>query len=89
MIVSLTIKNFIIIRNVEVVFDKGFNILTGMTGGGKSLILKALDFLMGARSSKDLIAFDAFTDDDYELAGDTVKLTVPTKSYRLVRVEEK
>lgn len=55
MIVSINIKNFILIKDIEILFAPGLNILTGITGGGKSLILKALDFLLGARASKEVI----------------------------------
>ena len=55
MIVSLSIKNFVLVKEVSLAFAPGMNVITGMTGGGKSLILKALDFLLGARPSPDMV----------------------------------
>ena len=55
MIKSLLIKNFILIDELFLEFDKGFNVLTGETGSGKSIILKAIDCVMGARGQKDVI----------------------------------
>ena len=55
MIKSLLIKNFILIDELFLEFDKGFNVLTGETGSGKSIILKAIDCVMGARVQKDVI----------------------------------
>lgn len=55
MIKTLNIKDFILIDELEVVFDKGFNVITGETGAGKSIIIQAIDIAFGARASKDLI----------------------------------
>ncbi len=55
MILNLYIRNFVLIREFEITFNSGMNVITGVTGGGKSLILKALDFLLGARSSSEII----------------------------------
>ena len=53
MIKTLNIKDFILIDELEVVFDKGFNVITGETGAGKSIIIQAIDIAFGARASKD------------------------------------
>lgn len=55
MIKNLSIKNFVLIDNLEISFDKGLNILTGETGAGKSIIIDAIDLAFGARSSKEQI----------------------------------
>ena len=55
MIKSVLIKNFILIDELFLEFDNGFNVLTGETGAGKSIILKAIDTALGARVSKDVI----------------------------------
>jgi len=55
MIKTLRIKDFIIIDELELSFDKGFNVITGETGAGKSIIINAIDLAFGARASKDLI----------------------------------
>lgn len=55
MLKTLLIKNFALIDELEVSFDKGLNILTGETGSGKSIIIGAIDIALGARASKDII----------------------------------
>lgn len=55
MIKSLYIKNFTIIDETEVLFNRGLNILTGETGAGKSILIDAIDTAFGARASKELI----------------------------------
>lgn len=55
MLVELNIKNFAIIEDINVYFDKGLNILTGETGSGKSIIIEALGIILGGRGSKDLV----------------------------------
>lgn len=52
MIRILKIKNFALIKDAEVVFDKGFNVIVGSTGAGKSLVVKALNFVFGAKPNK-------------------------------------
>lgn len=55
MITRLSIKNFAIIKDLDISFTKGFNVLTGETGAGKSMITDAISLLMGARASLDFI----------------------------------
>lgn len=55
MITSLIIKDFILIDELEIAFDKGFNVITGETGAGKSIIINAVDLAFGARASKEVI----------------------------------
>lgn len=55
MLKSLLIKNFILINELNLQFQEGFNVLCGETGAGKSIIIKALDIVLGAKASKDLI----------------------------------
>jgi DNA repair protein RecN (Recombination protein N) len=55
MIKSLYIKNFALIDELEVGFEKGLNILTGQTGAGKSIILGALNMILGERADTDVI----------------------------------
>ena len=50
MLLNLTITNFAIIDRLEVQFDGGFNVLTGETGAGKSIILDAVGLLLGDRA---------------------------------------
>lgn len=55
MLLELTIKNFAIIEDLRVEFSSGFNVITGETGSGKSIIFDALSVVLGARANKDLI----------------------------------
>lgn len=55
MLRELHIKNFAIIHDLRVQFDENLNILTGETGAGKSIIIGALDLLLGERADVDFI----------------------------------
>ncbi len=51
----LRINNFAIIDEIEVEFQEGFNVLTGETGAGKSILIGALGLVLGAKSGGDII----------------------------------
>lgn len=55
MLEHLSIKNFALIENCEISFDKGLNIITGETGAGKSIIIQAATILLGGRASVENI----------------------------------
>ena len=55
MISTLHIKNIGIIEDLNIDFNDGFNVLTGETGAGKTLIIGALGIISGGRFSKDMI----------------------------------
>ncbi|MEQ8525126.1 DNA repair protein RecN [Gracilimonas sp.] len=55
MIKSLYIKDFALIDELEVDFEEGLNILTGQTGAGKSIIIGALNMILGERADTDVI----------------------------------
>jgi len=55
MLLELRIKNFAIIDELNVSFSKGFNVLTGETGAGKSIILNAVQLLLGDKATEELI----------------------------------
>lgn len=55
MLKSLYIKNFAIIVEQTIEFDKGLNIIIGETGAGKSIILDAIGILLGKRASQEMI----------------------------------
>ena len=55
MIRYLAIRNLAVIESVAVEFEPSFNILTGETGAGKSILVEAVGLLLGGRASQDLI----------------------------------
>jgi DNA repair protein RecN (Recombination protein N) len=55
MLKELSIKNFTIIENLHICFSDGLTILSGETGAGKSIIINAVNLLLGSRASAKLI----------------------------------
>lgn len=55
MLKELCIENIAIVKNERITFDRGFSVLTGETGAGKSIVIDSIGLIMGARSSKELI----------------------------------
>lgn len=55
MLQSLKIENIAVIENAGLELSGGFNVLTGETGAGKSIIIDALNAVLGERTSKDVI----------------------------------
>ncbi|MGH7801627.1 MAG: DNA repair protein RecN [Thermodesulfobacteriota bacterium] len=55
MLLELTLRNFAIIDELTVSFGEGLNILTGETGAGKSIIVDAINLILGEKASSDLI----------------------------------
>ncbi|WP_020675592.1 DNA repair protein RecN [Geopsychrobacter electrodiphilus] len=55
MLSDLIIKNFAIVEHLHVSFQDGFNVLTGETGAGKSIIIDAVNLLLGGRARGDVI----------------------------------
>ena len=55
MLIDLRVKNFALIEELEISFKEGLNVLTGETGAGKSIIIGALEMLLGGRASRDVI----------------------------------
>ena len=55
MLLNLNIKNLAVFQDISISFNDGFNIITGETGSGKSILIEALFLLIGSRASKDLI----------------------------------
>ena len=55
MIKSVSVRNYILIDELTLEFDKGFNVFTGETGAGKSIIIGAIDTAFGAKLNKDVI----------------------------------
>jgi DNA repair protein RecN (Recombination protein N) len=57
MLCRLIISNIAVIDKAEVAFDEGLNILTGETGAGKSLVIDAINILLGQRGNRELIRY--------------------------------
>jgi DNA repair protein RecN (Recombination protein N) len=55
MLVQLNISDFAIIKDLEITLRPGLNILSGETGAGKSIIINAVNLILGGRASADLI----------------------------------
>ncbi len=55
MLLELNIENFAIINNANIRFSNGFNVLTGETGAGKSIIIDAVSLILGERANKEFI----------------------------------
>jgi len=60
MLVQLNISNFAIISHLEIDLRSGLNILSGETGAGKSIIINAVNLILGGRASADLIRSGAY-----------------------------
>lgn len=57
MLTALTLDNLALIKHHEIVFDERFNVITGETGAGKSLILDALSLCVGGRADAGMVRF--------------------------------
>ncbi len=55
MLSELRIKDFAIIEEIAFSFKKGMNILTGETGAGKSIIIQAINLILGDRAASNLV----------------------------------
>ena len=55
MLTSLSVQNYALIQNLEINFNKGFSIITGETGAGKSILLGALGLILGQRADTNML----------------------------------
>lgn len=55
MLSDLFIENVAVIEKAEIPFQEGFNVLTGETGAGKSIVIDSINAIMGGRTSRDLV----------------------------------
>lgn len=56
MLASLTVRNFTLVRSLDIDFSPGLTVITGESGAGKSILLDALSLVLGARARQDQIA---------------------------------
>ena len=55
MLLEISIKNFAIIEEITLNFDNGMTVLTGETGAGKSIIIDAMNMMLGSRATTEVI----------------------------------
>ena len=59
MLLQISIENFALIESVSLDFKEGFNILSGETGAGKSILIDSINYVLGSKFNKDLIRIGA------------------------------
>ena len=59
MLKRLTITNFQLIESTDIEFGPGLNVITGETGSGKSMLINAINVLLGKRTSADVVRMGA------------------------------
>lgn len=92
MLQTLYIENIAVIEKTSIDFAGGLNVLTGETGAGKSIIIDAINAILGQRTSKDIIrtgAKTAFVSAQFESVGEAVQsaleeLGVPSEDDTLI-----
>ena len=55
MLLQLNIKNFALIEKLIISFESGFNIFSGETGAGKSMVIDSINAVLGERISRDIV----------------------------------
>ena len=71
MLTHFRVQNLAIVEEARVSFGEGLNVITGETGAGKSILIGALELILGGRADKSLIrsgASDALVEASFELA---------------------
>ena len=76
MLSLLHIENIAVIQSADISFDRGFNVLTGETGAGKSIVIDAISAIMGQRAYRDMIRTGA---DKAVVPVSYTHLTLPTR----------
>lgn len=76
MLSNLQIENIAVIKSASIDFENGFNVMTGETGAGKSIVIDSLNAILGERTSRELIrsgADSALVCAEFQNIGDNVK----------------
>lgn len=76
MLSNLQIENIAVIKSASIDFENGFNVMTGETGAGKSIVIDSLNAILGERTSRELIrsgADSASVCAEFQNIGDNVK----------------
>ena len=83
---DLFIENIAVIEKAEIPFQPGFNVLTGETGAGKSIVIDSINAIMGGRTSRDLVrtgARAAFVSAMFSGIGEAATETLASLGYSL------
>ena len=83
MLSELKIENVAVIEKAQVHFDQGFNVLTGETGAGKSIIIGSVNMALGGKTSRDMIRQGA----DYAYVELVFSVDDPVKRKRLEELD--
>lgn len=97
MLISLHVKNLALIKETEVNFKEGLNILSGETGAGKSIIIGSINLALGARADKDLIRTGAeyalvelvFQVTDEDVLSTIRQLEIPVEEDGIIIIQRK
>ncbi len=97
MLINLHVKNLALIKETEVNFKEGLNILSGETGAGKSIIIGSINLALGARADKDMIRTGAeyalvelvFQVTDEELLTMIRRLEIPVEEDGIIIIQRK
>jgi DNA repair protein RecN (Recombination protein N) len=54
-LLRISLRDFVIVRQLDLDFDKGFGVLSGETGAGKSILVDALQLVLGARADASVV----------------------------------
>ena len=77
MLLTLNIENVAVIESAEISFTNGFNVLTGETGAGKSIIIGSINAILGERTYKDIIrngCDNAVITAEFDVSGETANI---------------
>lgn len=97
MLISLHVKNLALIKECEVFFGKGLNILTGETGAGKSVIIGSIRYALGEKADKECIRKDAeyalveliFQTEQEEVKKQLVEMDIPMEEDGTLLIQRK
>ena len=79
MLNRLYIKNVALIKEADIEFDSGLNVLSGETGSGKSIILDSINFVLGSKADKTMIRHgesEAFVKAEFSVDGDSEAVSI-------------
>lgn len=75
MLSRLYVKNIALIEQADISFNESFNVLSGETGSGKSIILDSVNFVLGSKADKNLIRYgenEAFVKAEFNVSADSM-----------------